>query len=272
MPTEYLNRYKSPSPYTAGWAEALDDALVKTKSQVSFQSQSQSNTNKHLFKELMRSHILHPAIIWRDAEQELSEANFWFHTELPQIASEATMLELRNAKLGSYYRHPEYRPSKDTTGVVAPDSASGPLHKIQLLTPNQASEHFSLSFDDMVNTSVALKSGLNVDIKPPSSSWAKALFPDLGSASPAPSSIALPALQDSTSNESRDPRDSIPSYVKQALASLQREVFMLRNELNFELWLSRENVKHIGRLYQDRIGGKRQEAERMSTVSCYVLG
>jgi len=43
---------------------------------------------------------------------------------------------------------------------------------------------------------------------------------------------------------------------------LQREVLLLRNELNFELWSSRENVKHIGRLYQDRVLSKTAEMER----------
>jgi len=43
---------------------------------------------------------------------------------------------------------------------------------------------------------------------------------------------------------------------------LQREILLLRNELNFELWVSRENVKHIGRLYQDHILSRSAEAER----------
>jgi len=36
----------------------------------------------------------------------------------------------------------------------------------------------------------------------------------------------------------------------------------LKNELNFELWLSRENVQHVGRLYQERILSKNAEVER----------
>jgi len=50
--------------------------------------------------------------------------------------------------------------------------------------------------------------------------------------------------------------------VSQAISGLQREILLLRNDLNFELWLSRENSKHIGRLYQDQILMRTAETER----------
>lgn len=49
--------------------------------------------------------------------------------------------------------------------------------------------------------------------------------------------------------------------------TLHRQVLILRNELDLELWLSKENIKHIGRLYQDKILSKSAEAERQGLVS-----
>jgi hypothetical protein len=63
-----------------------------------------------------------------------------------------------------------------------------------------------------------------------------------------------------------DQNQHLPSNVIQAISGLQREVLLLRNELNFELWLSRENVRHIGRLYQDQVLSKNAEAERQGLV------
>jgi chromosome segregation ATPase len=118
----------------------------------------------------------------------------------------------------------------------------------------------------MVSTSVALKSNLDVEVLRPSHSWPSGLFPTATS-SPSKTSISLPPETESSSllqpeNNGYDQSQPIPFHVAQAISGLQREVLLLRNELNFELWLSRENVRHIGRLYQDRILSKNAEAER----------
>lgn len=85
--------------------------------------------------------------------------------------------------------------------------------------------------------------------------------------------------------------DGLPPHVSQAISGLQREIILIRNELFFELWLSRQNIQHIGRLFQDRILSKAAEAERQglvgrlnrrlhiihtnffrSTTSCVIIG
>jgi hypothetical protein len=115
-----------------------------------------------------------------------------------------------------------------------------------------------ISLQDMITTSVALKSNVKVDI---TKRWPSTLFPTIAS-SPAVSSISLPSEPVS----SPKPTD-VPAHIIEAIAGLQREILLLRNELNFELWVSRENVKHIGRLYQDRILSRNAEAERQGLVS-----
>jgi hypothetical protein len=48
------------------------------------------------------------------------------------------------------------------------------------------------------------------------------------------------------------------------LAYLQRENLLLRNELNFELYLKEQHLRHIGRLHRDRIADTALEAERQN--------
>ncbi|PWN53777.1 hypothetical protein IE53DRAFT_294570, partial [Violaceomyces palustris] len=48
------------------------------------------------------------------------------------------------------------------------------------------------------------------------------------------------------------------------LAFVQRENLLLRNELNFELYLKEQHLRHIGRLHRDRITDTALEAERQN--------
>ncbi|KAG5221176.1 heat shock protein [Salix suchowensis] len=103
----------------------------------------------------------------------------------------------------------------------------------------------------MISTSVALRYDANVEILAPTSAWTRRLFHHTDTAREVRSSPpqSLPEGQSS-------------SHVPEAISALQREVLLLRNELNLEQWLSRENAKHIGRLYHDRVLSKNAEAER----------
>jgi hypothetical protein len=67
--------------------------------------------------------------------------------------------------------------------------------------------------------------------------------------------------------DDQDEETGLPMHAVQAISELQREVLLLRNELNFELWLSRENIKHVGRLWHDRRLLQTAESERQGLVS-----
>lgn len=56
-----------------------------------------------------------------------------------------------------------------------------------------------------------------------------------------------------------------------AISSLQREVLLLRNELNFELWLKKQHLSHMGKLHRDRIVARSEEAERQNLVSVVIV-
>lgn len=207
------------------------------------------------------------------------------------------MLDLRNATLGMRERHPELSritytaqeplpPLEESEGEYSFFASSpSPMHADELTvvdpTPHPQpvdldpgpSDRPRISLQDMVSASIALKSSLDVEILGPSATWPTGIFPTATS-SPSKGSISLPSENDqpisaSTSLLQPEPRthdDPLPHHVVQAISGLQREVLLLRNELNFELWLSRENVRHIGRLYQDRILSKNAEAERQGLV------
>ncbi|KAG6845739.1 hypothetical protein H0H87_005005, partial [Tephrocybe sp. NHM501043] len=105
-----------------------------------------------------------------------------------------------------------------------------------LLRPiDLSNEKATISLTDMINTTVVLRSNLD----PPS--------------------------------EAGSGPEEISPHIVQIISGLQRELLLLRNELNFELWLSRENVKHIGRLYQDRIQFKSAEYNKLRNYRARVV-
>jgi hypothetical protein len=229
-------------------------------------------------------------IIWRDTSSELSQPDFWAPYDVSRISSECMMLDLRNAVFGIRERHPELfnithtdevplQSEGDASLATNPPSifASEEDPSSYALTPHphpvdlqQTHGRPRISLQDMISTSVALKSNLDVEVLGPSNSWPSGLFPTATS-SPSRASISLPPETESSSllqpdSNGHDSSQPMPSHVAQAISALQREVLLLRSELNFELWLSRENVRHIGRLYQDRVLSKNAEAERQGLV------
>lgn len=202
------------------------------------------------------------------------------------------MLDLRNAAFAMRERHPEFSPQPNLN--EAPQSPLDLEEDIPLINPpalfssnedlssnaltphphpiglQEASGRPRISLQYMMSASVALKSSMDIDIIRPSNTWPSGLFPTATS-SPSRNSISLPPESESSSLLQPEPHGHesahyVPSHVAQAISRLQREVLLLRNELNFELWLSRENVKHIGRLFQDRIVSKNAENERQGLV------
>ena len=161
------------------------------------------------------------------------------------------MLDVRHTAVGILeHLHSTVTPDEfDEHDADEQGSSSQLIRPISLTTGKAA----RISLEDMVNTTLALKSNLAVDIVKPVSQWPHAIF--------TPQTTSEEQFINSPSN-----RDEVPFPLQQVISSLQREVVLLRNELNFELWLSRENVKYIGRLYQDRVQVKAAENERQGLV------
>ena len=207
---------------------------------------------------MLRQYTIHPQIIWRNAETEISEPEFFMQYDTARIVAESLLLELRHSHLAwQSSAIPETTSPAETNEIVtAPppllvDTSDTGLGQINSTPPMQTVKipgKPQVSLQDMVNTSIALKSNLDVDIVDPTPFWPYALFP----------SEAMP----------QSPGKPEPgSSVIQGIAGLQREVLLLRNELNFESWLARENVRQIGRLFEQRIMRRNAEVERQNLVS-----
>lgn len=73
------------------------------------------------------------------------------------------------------------------------------------------------------------------------------------------------ALMQSTETE------SIPPHILEIITGLQRELLLLRDDLHLELWMKKQNVQHIGRLYEDRVTSRSAELERQGLVSYHRI-
>ncbi|OBZ75601.1 Tuberous sclerosis 1 [Grifola frondosa] len=238
-PVAYLNDSELETLFTVDWDEALDVDKIRSKSEP-----------------LLRGHVLHPLLIWRGPTEELSQPDFWARYDIGRIVSEATMLDVRNASLGS--DAPSLVPN-----FVPPSSAE--ITATPTLPPDTTTSasaivgRLRVSLQDMITTYVALKSGLDVDIVDPSPAWSSMLFPSPDTRSP---SLEKHPDGDAGPEPAHDKEGVVPLHVAQAISALQREVLLLRSELNFELWTTRENVRHIGRLYEERVLSQTAEVER----------
>lgn len=195
------------------------------------------------------------------------------------------MMDIRNLAAGLRERygytasndlsHPTGEAQPDETGVgeevpLSKDEGENELDKSAQDDANQDLESPSrfispldlsngkavVSLANMVHATNALKANIDVEFVTPDVQWLGYL----------PSRSPSPSKQQQHVPQRRVTESTNMGNVAQAISGLQREVLLLRNELNFELWIQRENVKHIGRLYQDRILMKSAEAERQGLV------
>ncbi|KAI0670310.1 hypothetical protein C8Q78DRAFT_1191212 [Trametes maxima] len=269
-PVRYLTDNQVDSLYDVGWEEALDEYKIRSKSEP-----------------LLRRHVLHPLLICREASEELEQPDFWAQYDIPDIVGGAIMLEVRNAALGVWQHQPaeartspspEREPTVETTASHAGTAASPPLSSsLETVHPEVDADLAGpvlpkISLADMVATSVMLKSGLDVEIVDPTPAWSATLLPlkararlssrgERGGSQPPVEQTESPATPSQFEHEGYQ-EGSLPRHVAQAISSLQREVLLLKNELNLELWTTRENVKHIGRLYKERVRSRTEEMEQ----------
>lgn len=174
------------------------------------------------------------------------------------------MLNARNVRIGSLQAEPNDPPGDSPRPVTSSPSKSSTGISPRTEEPRG---RFHISLRDIVATSVALKSGIDIEVdvggsQPP---WPDLLFFDSLS-SPGKRSISLPPKRKTAKPlPTRD--KEIPDHVAEAISALQRKLILINNELNCELWLARRNVEHIGRLKKECELAKSAEGERQGLVS-----
>jgi hypothetical protein len=161
------------------------------------------------------------------------------------------MLDTRNSALANRQQSsgPPERPQPSGSSALSPIYLGSGLGVPQL------------SLQNMITASMVLKSSLDIEVDKGPGGWPQDIF----------THTAAPSRQDTllgepSSGQLEEAIPGMPSPEERAIAALQREILLLRNELNLELWFGRENVKHIGRLHASRILSKNAEAERQALV------
>ncbi|VDB94821.1 unnamed protein product [Peniophora sp. CBMAI 1063] len=232
QPANYLVDRGIESPYAVEWEEALDHDQIKTKCEV-----------------LLLQHVTHPQIIWRNAAVEMDEAPFFEGYDVARIVAECQTLGLRNTPLAP--PPPASEPVATDIEELAAGVADPPHHK------------YKLSLQNMLDTTIALRSDYDIELVDATPVWPYQMFQTEATAtSPGSARASVYSQSRAVSPERERTREDVPGHLAHAISSLQREILLLRNELNFESWLSRENVKQITTLYEHRIISRHAEAER----------
>ncbi|KAH8117372.1 Hamartin protein-domain-containing protein [Phellopilus nigrolimitatus] len=246
QPSAFLQESYVDSPWTVGWEDALDDLQIRTAGSL-----------------LLRTHVLHPSILSQDAISELAASDHWSSYDISRIVGECMMLD-------SYMASQANRCGGDSYGAPLSErqglGLSGDITMTQTPTVRAAQldtpplHQRRISLHDLIATSAALKSGADINVSDKSPVWPSILFTPPPSTAPSRSSSVDPSMDTAPASPTDEIR--MPTQVKETIAGLQREVLLLRTELNFELWLKRENVQHIGRLHQDGVKTKNAELQQ----------
>ena len=176
------------------------------------------------------------------------------------------MLSSRNVRIGSRREDPDDASGDTprlTTSSLSKSATDAPSHS----TKEPSHGKFRISLRDIVATSVALKSGVDIEVDggKPRVAWPDLLFLDSQNS---PGKRSVPLTPEGTSAKSPLTHDEeIPDHVAEAISALQRKLILMNNELNCELWLARRNLEHISRLKKECELAKSAEGERQGLVS-----
>ncbi|ELU41196.1 Hamartin domain-containing protein [Rhizoctonia solani AG-1 IA] len=254
-PVTFLRTHGHASMFTHDWDVVLDEDEIKSCSRV-----------------------IHPSIILADAKSELADLTRWKDKDIATVAAvyrECTLLDIQNAQTSAghsiaYYIPPTPQASSHPTpqasgnhSLLPPESAKpakiplppSPAGSTQppppppqpqpqpadpSASPKSTGDRSEQSLEIMINTHATLTA-------PPGPLLFLADTP-------------APAAPASTTMSPR-PRHAM---AEEALSILQRDVLILRNQLNFEIYLKELVQQHVGRLHQDKIVSRSEEAERQS--------
>ncbi|KAG8685131.1 hypothetical protein FRC09_014943, partial [Ceratobasidium sp. 395] len=231
-PVAFLRQRNYESVFTKDWDVVLDEDEIKSSSQ-----------------SLLRGHVVHSSIVSDTAVAELASVTRWADKDIATVTAECTLLDIQNAQRGvtghsiAYYVPPTPRgssnptlhpPSSNPLNLPLPPSPAEP--QVEHSSRRSSGDNSRKSLQIMIDTHAALTTPIPL----------------------AP--VPLPGTLDNPESETQ----VRPKYIvaEEALSILQRDVLMLRNQLNFEVYLKELVQQHIGRLHRDTIVSRSEEAER----------
>ncbi|ORE02611.1 hypothetical protein BCV72DRAFT_338598 [Rhizopus microsporus var. microsporus] len=213
-------------------------------------------------------HMLHPNLVLMDTESELTDKTRWMKMEPPDVMAQIMGLDLTNAASRVAFGHENNHSHRqqdlldeslweDTQrGSVKEDESTKEISMKQdeekEQTDPESTQEDSKQAPAMVSSIMklhkALKSGAEVLVG--DDVW------DSFGIKQQESIESLDRDQASAEDE------TMSSETKLLLAGLKREVLLLKNELNFELFLKQQHLQHIGRLHREHVLDSSVEAER----------
>lgn len=200
--------------------------------------------------------MLHPNLVVMDAESELTDKTRWMKMEPPDVIAQIMGLDLTNAASRVAYtvtdedeeEHPDLLDQslwdKENDDTVRP-----PVTNTKEPVTETDDDTKPIMITSIVALHKALKSGAEVLVGD-----------DIWDASVEPTTTNMLAEQATSSHL------DISAETRLLLAALKREVLLLRNELNFELFLKQQHLQHIGRLHREHVLDSSVEAERQQLV------
>lgn len=273
-PIKYLNDNNVETPFTVGWADALDDLEIRTAGSVSLTENIHCISTKGAYSQLLiRSFVMHSSVLAHDVQTELADSGRWSSSDVSQIIGESMMLDV---SIVSRAPRGDTSPEQtSTTPKYATLSRVRDGYTTTVQTPTIRASDLGItiprqrkvSLREIIATSVALKSGADINVSDNAPCWPSILFTPPPT-SPLVRANSSPNLLEAGPSSLPSPNEvKLPAQISETIAGLQREVLLLRTELNFELWLKRENVRHISRLRKEDILTKGAEAEQQRLVS-----
>ncbi|GAB5592451.1 hypothetical protein Unana1_07351 [Umbelopsis nana] len=229
-------------------------------------------------------HMLHPNLVVMDASTELVDHSRWMKLEPPDVMAQIMSLDLTNAasrvafsegntsnaqaksklfedQVWAEAGHPHTLPSESQSANLPPKASDEQL--TSPMSPDKKKLK-AVSIANVLNVHRALKSGAEVVVG--DDVWESGLekFPTSQEASPDATdktpSEGAPTPVPNIMMAAED--DATPSEQKLLVAALKREVLLLRNEMNFEMFLKQQHLQHIGRLHREHVMDTSVEAER----------
>ncbi|CAG8621657.1 4702_t:CDS:10 [Ambispora gerdemannii] len=190
---------------------------------------------------LFRRHTLHPDLILSNYKKELSDTKRWMKLEPADVVAECIGYDIESALAVSKSKI-KIKIEEPKKFIEDIDFPLNELHKKE--KTRRASQ--AISIHDILEVHQALKSGVEIVVG--DDPWPE----------PTKMNITIP-LQITSNNAA-------------TIAFLQREIMLLRNELNFELYLKQQHLQHIGRLHRDHVLDASVEAERQNLYNtCRTL-
>lgn len=213
--------------------------------------------------------MLHPNLVLMDTDSELTDKTRWMKMEPPDVMAQIMGLDLTNAASRVAFSNGKksnrqtnlldeslWKEDQEESGKedVATE-VSFTEERVDKEEVKEENKQPTAMASSIMNLHRALKSGAEVLV-------GDDVWDSVGIKEQESTSLLN---QQQIATEVND--EAISSETKLLLAGLKREVLLLRNELNFELFLKQQHLQHIGRLHREHVLDSSVEAERQQLVS-----